>query len=313
MNNVFDAMAWAIRVSRGEPMAARMLLIIGLAQRVGNDDDDFLVWPSIKQIAFDTDMSRTSIKKWMRHLEEKGFVQRFEVKRENGTNSSNRYRLAVRSNQYHPTKGLMSDDSDMGRNSTGAGRDSATPTGRSSRPPIEQPLEQPLEDEASSPPPDGELPLGLDPIPPKDPTPEDLAEFIEREWAARACLAPLRGGRLNDSMKEKAAKLARAVMVDGDTIVTVWRDVFAKIDGSAWLQGKVPGRDGRAAFRLDMTTLLQKRIFDKAIGGSYDGQSTGEQRRGSTSQATGNFLNRIRSGQGRGSGGGGTGRALARG
>jgi hypothetical protein len=304
MSNVFDAIAWAIKVSKGEPMPARMLLIVGLAQRVNDRSDGFLVWPSNKQLCSDTDMSRTSVKKWMRHLEEKGFVQRFEAKRDNGTHSSNKYRLAVRAVFYHPTKGAMQDDeldgspSDpsplgVGRHPTQEGSVDATPTGRPARPPIEPPDEPPLED--STPPrAAGELDLGLPPIPPKDPTPADLTSFISEQWAARAFATPLRGGALSAANLEKAVDLAKKNQAGEETTLDVWTAIFEKIDGSDFLQGKVPGREGRAPFKLSISFALEKRNFDKILGGRFDGKSTGEPGRGSASQATGNVLNRLR-------------------
>lgn len=303
MNNVFDAIAWAISVSRGEPMPARMLLIVGLAQRVSKEG--FTVWPSVDQICQDTDMGRTSVKKWMRHLEEKGFVQRFEAKRENGTNSSNRYRLAAKSVHYHPTKGAMPDDEDRGRDPTGRGRAEATGRGRSSRPPIELPQEQPIED--STVPPE-ELDLGLPPVQPRDPSPSELAAFIAEQWASRAHATPLRGGGLSEANTEKAMEIAKRHIVGDESVIDVWRDVFKIVDGSDFLQGKVPATPPRTVpFKLSLSFLLEKRNFDKVLGGRFNGQSTGERRRGSTSEATSRVLNRIRSGSQRGAGGGNQG------
>ena len=309
MSNVFDAIAWAIKVSRGEPMQARMLLIVGLAQRVNNARDDFIVWPSVGEISEDTDMGRTSVKKWTRYLEEKGYIERLERKRENGTSASNYYRLAIKAVFYHPTKGPIEDQDSRGRNPTGRGRETTgegsvdpTGTGRTARPPIEQSIEQQLEDT--------ELPLGLQPIPKKDPTPVDLAQFIEEQWASRAHATPLRGGRLTEAMRDKAAKLAAASLAGEETIIDVWRDIFARIDASDFLQGKVPPAPGRSPFKLTVSFLLEKRNFDKTLGGRFDGQQSSERRRGSTSEATSRVLNRLRSGQGGSAGGGGAPRAL---
>jgi hypothetical protein len=309
MSNVFDAVAWAIKVSRGEPMQARMLLIVGLAQRI-NESGDFVVWPSIGQICEDTDMSRTSVKKWMRYLEDKQFVERFERLRDNKTNSSNGYRLAVKAVFYHPTKGAIEDEDSRGRNPTGRGRHptgegsvDATGRGRTGRPPVEQSEEHTLED--------SELPLGLEPLPPKEVTPLDLAAFIASEWVTRAHATPLRGGRPSEANIEKAMKLARDEAIEGQTPIDVWRDIFKEIDLSDFLQGKVAGKDGRPPFKLTLSFLLEKRNFVKTLEGRFGGQSTGERRLGSTSTATGNFLNRLRSGPSRSAGGGGSQRAIS--
>lgn len=309
MSNVFDAIAWAIKVSKGEPMPARMLLIVGLAQRVGNQSDGFLVWPSITQICADTDMSRTSVKKWMRHLQELGFVQVLETVRDNGSKGTNRYRLAVRAVFYHPTKGAMVDEGDGSPSDRGVGRHpteggSVDPTGGGSpaRPCIEPPLEQPFEDSTGSE--DSELPLGLPPIPIAEPTPSDVAAFVAEEWAKRSFATPIRGGTLSDANAEKARDLGKSFAVGAQNALGTWSDIFEAIDASDFLQGKARTSGERAPFKLSLSFVLEKRNFDKILTGRFNGKSSGAARPGSASQATSRVIERIRAGRGTSAGGG---------
>lgn len=303
MSNFFDAIAWAIKVSRGEPMAARMLLIVGLAQRVGDREEGHVVWPSLKQICADTDMSRTSVKRWMRHLEERGLVEVFQTTRENGASGSNRYRLPVKAVFYHPVRGAMTEDDGEGSKSDRGGRSKSDRGGDRSYEPgrgppagpcIEQPSEQPNEGESTD-----ELPLGLEPIPPKDPTPAEVGEFIANHWSLATELyeiTPIRGGKLTEANAEKARALGKEQAIEGASPLDTWREIFTRIGESDFLQGKVPGREGRPPFKLTLGFLLEKRNFAKALEGRFGGQSTGERRRGSTSEATSRVVQRIRSG-----------------
>lgn len=314
--SVHEAIAWAIEVSREEPMAARMLLIVGLATRCGDRDNGFVVWPSVQQIAEDTCMSRASVQRWMRHLEEKQLVERFEAKRETGAQSSNRYRLPVKAVFYHPTKGAVpqrgASPCDGPRLNLRQGGPQIGEAGGASygEAPYEGQLEHQLEDRESTPASE-ELDLGLPPIHPKDPTPAEVAAYIEERWAARAFVTPLRGGKLSQANAEKAHKLGKAAAWGEGGAIDTWSEIFDKIDGSDFLQGKVPGREGRPSFKLTLGFLLEKRNFDKTLEGRFDGKSSGEQRRGSTSEATGRVLDRIRSSDVGSAGRGDSPRALA--
>lgn len=308
MSNVFDAIAWAIKVSKGEPMPARMLLIVGLAQRVGNQADGFLVWPSVAQICADTDMSRTSVKKWMRHLQDLGFVEVLATTRDNGSKGTNRYRLAVRAVFYHPTKGAMPDEGGGSPSDRGVGRHpteggSVDPTGGRSpaRPCIEQPFEQPFEDSTGSE--DSELPLGLPPIPPADPSPAEVAAFVAEEWARRPFATPIRGGKLDDDKAEKARDLGKHFAVEGKNALATWTDVFEAIDASDFLQGKTKPTSDRPPFKLSLSFVLEKRNFDKILMGRFNGKHDGGARTGSASQATSRVIERIRAGGGQRPGG----------
>jgi hypothetical protein len=248
-------------------------------------------------------MSRTSVKRWMRYLEEKGWSSGSRQTRAMEPIEQS-LPLAIKAVFYHPTKGAIEDDDSRGRNGPG-GRvsndrgGSVDETGGAStcEPPIEQQLEQQYEDIESTPAMTNSR-SALNP-PEEEVTPLELATFIASEWVTRAHATPLRGGRPSEANVEKAMKLALESAVEGQTPINVWREIFDKIDGSDFLQGKVPGRDNRPPFKLTLSFLLEKRNFVKTLEGRFDGHSTGERRRGSTSQATGNFLNRLRSGQGR--------------
>jgi hypothetical protein len=296
-----------------------MLLIVGLASRVGGKNGN-MVYPSVRQIAEDTDMSRASVQRWLRHLEEKGLVQTFEGKRESGARSSNIYRLPIKAAFFHPTKGPMFSvpDDETEKPPVLGPQIEAGPASKNEAGPAslgeacsEQPLEQPYEGIESTQSGDCELPLGLPPVPPKDPTIDDLAVHISEEWAARAFATPLRGKMPTQSAAEKAMRLAKANIVGEQTVIDVWNDLFKNIDQSDFLQGKVAGRDGRPPFKLTLSFLLEKRNFEKTLEGRFNGQSTGERKLGSTREATSRVISRIRSRQGRGAGGGNQARALA--
>jgi hypothetical protein len=297
MSNVYEAIAWAIRVSKGEPMPARMLLIVGLAPRV-NDSNDFLVWPSIRQIADDTDQSESSVRRWLKHLAAVGLIEIYGATRDNGATSSNRYRLPIQAVFYHPTKGAMPDragvksDGGEGVNLTGGGfqhgdRGGVSYGDRGN----EQQSEHQLEGRESA-----ELPLGLPPILPKDATASEVGDYIAEKWPAHA--TPLRGGRVSEANAEKAHKLGKAYASGEGGPLDTWAEIFDNVAGSAFLKGEVPGREGRSPFKLTLGFLLEKRNFDKVLEGRFGGQFTSERRRGSTSEATGRVLERLRPGGG---------------
>jgi hypothetical protein len=156
-----------------------------------------------------------------------------------------------------------------------------------------------------------ELDLGLPPVPPKDPTPSDVADFISEEWAARAFATPLRGGRPSAENAEKATELAKKAAVGAGTAIDVWKEIFAAIDRSDFLQGKIAGKDGRPPFKLSLSFLLEKRNFNKTLEGRFDGHATSERRRGTTSEATHRVIERIRSGGNGRAGYGNQSRAIA--
>jgi hypothetical protein len=308
MSNVYEAIAWAIRVSKGEPMPARMLLIVGLAPRV-NDSNGFLVWPSIRQISDDTDMSESSVRRWLKHLAGVGLIEIFTATRSNGATSSNRYKLPIQAVFYHPTKGAMPERAGVkseggeGVNLTGGGvrlgdRGGVSPGDRGN----ELQSEQQLEDSTGD-----ELPLGIPPIPPKDPTPAEVGAFIAGHWELAAehfGATPLRGGKVSEANAERARDLGREFALDGCSAIDVWREIMTRIGASDFLQGKVQPRGDRAPFKLSLSFLLEKRNFVKVLEGRFDGRASGEPRRGSTSEATGNVLKRLRPGGDERAGGG---------
>ena len=48
-------------------------------------------WPGIKRIAADLKLSRSTVKRALKELEERGYLRRIRRKRENGGNTSNLY------------------------------------------------------------------------------------------------------------------------------------------------------------------------------------------------------------------------------
>lgn len=310
MSNSHDAIAWAIRVSKGEPMPARMVLIVGLAPRC-NDNNGFLVWPSRKQIAEDCDMSVSSVKRWLAHLESVGLVEVYHATRDNGSTSSNRYNLPVRTTYHHPTKGPLDVDMRMGegvRLDQGEGVrlnprgvQSCEPGGGSpAEPCIEHSTEHiKLNQGEHTQSDDGELPLGLPPVPVKDPTPAEVAALIAEQWQGLVDnygVQPLRGGALTQANAEKARDLAKDQAVLAETALDVWRGIFEQIEGSDWLRGMVPGSNGRPPFKLSMSWLLEKRNFEKVVGGRFNGSAStsGQNRGGPTGAVVGDFVQQLR-------------------
>ena len=293
MSTIHDAIAWAIAVSKGQPMQARMVLIVGLAPRV---NDDFIVWPSINLIADDTDMSRSSVKRWMKHLVAEGMVEKFERHRESGAQTSNSYRLPIRTVHIHPKTGLAVGEGG-GFNLNRGGVQSEPGPGPHGEPPRKDSLKNKTNEEEEQQQQSDELDLGLPPLPSRDPSPQEVAEFIEPRWAAIADIVqPMRGGKMIAKSAEKAKALGKEFAIDGEGPLETWAVVFERISRSDWLQGKVPSKDGRSPFRLAMSWLLEKRNFEKVLEGRYDGQFDASGRRGSTSEATSRVLARIRAG-----------------
>jgi hypothetical protein len=123
----------------------------------------------------------------------------------------------------------------------------------------------------------------------------DVAAFVIEQFAARDFVTPIRGNHLTEANAEKARDLGKAFAIPGANAIDTWGDIFAKVDASDWLQGKVAGSGDRAPFKLSISFLLEKRNFEKVLGGRFDGKSSGSTVRGSTSTATGRVIERIRS------------------
>ncbi len=93
MSNSYDAITWAIR-ARGVSAGAYRLLI-ALAKRVGKRGFD--VWPSHKKMAHDAEMSVASVRRHIDELTAATLIARIPSSRPDGSQSSNVYRLQVRS------------------------------------------------------------------------------------------------------------------------------------------------------------------------------------------------------------------------
>lgn len=284
MSNSADALSWAKNVSRGHPMAARMLLIVGLSMRVNNDDDSFTVFPSIRQLAEDTDMSRSTVKRWIAYLASKEvrLIEIFEATRENGGRSSNRYRLAIHTIHVRPDGSLVEINDTPRSNLTQGGGFRMNrggvqigPGGGSTGEPCNINSESGTESLEHTRPPDGgeggELPLGLPPIPTEEDLFREFTTFVEESWAglcaAVPAVRPLRGG-LGEGRAKKAFQLARQFAEPGETEREVWEQVFTQILSSRWMCGEKKGRDERI-FKLQMTWLLEKRNFEKTVEGKF--------------------------------------------
>jgi len=299
------AVAWSWTVKGLDP--ATRLVLLSLAGRANNTT--YECFPAHKTLAEDTETSVSTVKRALAKLVERGIIKVDEQRRPNEAKSSNRYRLMVDIEYRHADGKSVREgigQNDLPQVKLNHGHSSLLDGAVNSKEGTTV-----SKDTLESPPQDSELDLGLPPLPPKDPTPSDLADFISEQWVARAHAKPLRGGRPSAANAEKAADLARKFAVDGQTIIDVWREIFAHVDASAFLQGQVQGKDGRSPFRLTLSFLLEKRNFDKTLEGRFDGR-VGEPGRGSTSAAIARVVAGIRTGGGEGSGRGNQGGAAGR-
>lgn len=295
----FSALAWA--AAQRPSRSSEKLLLLALADRHNSEDD--MAYPSVAWLSDFTGLNRKTVITSISRLEAAGYIADAGV-RVGATMQVKAYRLCFEK-QDKPKKGTVPffPKSPVSSGERSQKRDTE---------PVKEPTSESKDSSDSTPRNPEELDLGLPPLPPVDPTVDDLAIRISEEWGARAFATPLRGQMPTPAAAEKAMKLAKAYVVGDQSVIDVWNELFRNIDQSDFLQGKVAGRDGRPPFKLTLSFLLEKRNFEKTLEGRFGGQSTGEQRRGSTSEATGRFLNRIRSGQGRSTGGRDSQRALAR-
>lgn len=323
MSNSADALSWSIRVSKGQPMAARMLLIVGMSLRVNNDDDSFTVFPSIRQLAEDTDMSQSSVRRWIKFLAGEKLIEVYEATRENGGRSSNRYRLAIHTIHIKPDGQAIEINDTPRPNLTGGGGVKLEGGGCQSdtTPPVTGDTcyinsENGTESLEHNRPPDGgeggELPLGLPPIPTEEDLFADFTTFVEESWAglcaAVPAVRPLRGG-LGEARAKKALALANQFAEGDESPRDVWEQVFTQILSSRWVCGEKAGRDGRV-FKLQMTWLLEKRNFEKTVEGKFgddrdpDLPGTAQSRRSPASEALAIVVQRRSARRKRGGGGG---------
>lgn len=287
-------------MSAGHPPLARFVLIVGLAVRIGEKHGN-RVFPSIDLISADTGIGQTTVKKWLRYLEEHGLIVREQTRRSDGTRGVNSYYLPIEATFRIKSTRDQQSESDLSESHS---RKLSKPRSESDlttvgiRPAEQESVEQdsdnkiqplPVSDDES------ELPLGLTPLRPKDPPPADVASLVEEEWRARAFARPLRGGKLTPANAEKARNLARDAATEGQNALDVWREIFERIDDGAFLRGEIKPGEGFVQFQLKMDWLLEKRNFTKVLEGRYDGKSTGPSiKRGSTSEAAGRVIERLR-------------------
>jgi hypothetical protein len=108
----------------------------------------------------------------------------------------------------------------------------------------------------------------------------DVISKIEEGWAALVenapNVAPLRGGKLDDTRAEAALARAAKFAGEDETEADVWAAIFEQIQSSHWLCGETRPRDDRGPFKLQMTWLLENRNFTKVLEGKFsDGRSNG--------------------------------------
>lgn len=84
-----QAIAWALEQSTGS--VTRKAVLLCLANRVNSDTG--LCCPSVKLIAAETELGRSTVIRAMHELEQAGFITRVERHRENGSQASNEYRF----------------------------------------------------------------------------------------------------------------------------------------------------------------------------------------------------------------------------
>lgn len=107
--------------------------------------------------------------------------------------------------------------------------------------------------------PSDDEPDDLSPIAALDRSPEGIAVRAWNAVAGRVGLAQVQ--RLTDTRRAKLRKrLDECGGLDG------WSAALAKVEGSPFLLGKIPGRDWRADFDF----LLQQKSFTKLMEGVYD-------------------------------------------
>lgn len=276
----FAALAWA--AAQRPSRSAEKLLLLALADRHNTEEN--VAYPSVAWLADFTGLNRKTVITTISRLEEAKYLED-TGRRVGATLQVKAYRLCFERGETVPKITVpifpKSPNQESRKRDTEPVKE---PNGVSNDTPI---VDTPVD----------ELDLGLPPVPSPDPTPAEVGEAIEKHWAIAVQhfgATALRGGKVSEANAEKARDLGKAHAIDGQTAINVWTEIWARIGESHFLQGKVPGRDGRPPFKLTLGFLLEKRNFVKALEGRFGGQSTGERKRGSTSEATSRVVERIR-------------------
>ena len=84
------ALSWALQQKCGSPTLK--LILIALADRCG---DDYTCWPSFKRLSKDCELSSKAIRNNIKQLSEKGLVEIIHRKRDDGSYTSNIYKLPI--------------------------------------------------------------------------------------------------------------------------------------------------------------------------------------------------------------------------
>ena len=84
-----QAIGWALGQDVGTP--TRKVVLIALANRVNSDTG--LCCPSLKTVAKETCLAKSSVIRALHELEQAGYIQRVQRQRENGSHTSTEYRF----------------------------------------------------------------------------------------------------------------------------------------------------------------------------------------------------------------------------
>ena len=108
---------------------------------------------------------------------------------------------------------------------------------------------------------------------------ETIHAYVERRWhelkEAHPGIADVR--KIDDGLAKMIAFRANAHAIGGEGEHAVWDQVFACIERSAFLQGRVPpGQNHSRPFKLTLAWLCAPKNFREVIGGRYDGDTNSD-------------------------------------
>lgn len=124
-----QAVAAVLEADVGEVAAKMLLVCIANAHNTATG----VCCPSIERLAKESTMSRSSVKRWLRWLEEEGFIEVQENRDSNARQLSNSYRIVSTSRGSKLTP--------LPENEPGEGSSSEPPEGSNCEPPLKEPEE----------------------------------------------------------------------------------------------------------------------------------------------------------------------------
>lgn len=124
-----QAVAAVLESDVGEVAAKMLLVCIANAHNTGTG----VCCPSIDRLAKESGMSRSSVKRWLRWLEEEGFIEVEENRDQTARQLSNSYRIVSTSRGSKLTP--------LPENEPGEGASSEPPEGSNCEPPLKEPEE----------------------------------------------------------------------------------------------------------------------------------------------------------------------------